>query len=121
MSSIIQLPPTEYQEQVALMKWVATQPLLRELFIHIPNEGKRSPIAGAHLKRMGMRKGVSDNFLALPRKGYHGLWMELKRLKGAKETPEQKDWINKMLELNYAAHFAYGWENARDILLQYAY
>lgn len=119
MSAIIQLPPTEYQEHVALMKWIATQPNIRDIFIHIPNEGKRNPISGAHLKRMGMRKGVSDFFLPKPNKESHGLWVELKRTKGARETPEQKDWINKMKALNYDAHFAYGWEHAREIILHY--
>lgn len=111
--------PTESQEHLTLMKWINTQPLIRDVIIHIPNEGKREVIFGSRLKRMGMRAGVSDFFLPIPTHKYHGLWLELKRLKGSRETEQQKSWLNKMLSLDYYACFAYGWVEAREIILQY--
>lgn len=111
--------PTETQEHIALMDWVNLHPVLKRLMIHIPNEGKRSPWLGAKLKRMGLRKGVSDFFLPFPRSKYHGLWIELKRDAKSAKTPEQIEWIDYMKALDYAAHFAYGFESAQSIILDY--
>lgn len=101
------------------MNWIRTQPLLRDVVIHIPNEGRRDVKYGNKLKRMGLRAGVSDFFIPIPTKSHHGLWIELKRRKGSRESDEQKSWIHKMRSLDYAACFAYGWEDAREIILLY--
>ncbi len=49
------------------------------LWLHIANEGARSPRTGAYLKRMGMRPGAAD-FLIV-RYG-HAYFLELKTGKG---------------------------------------
>ncbi len=49
------------------------------LWLHIANEGARSPRTGAYLKRMGMRPGAAD-FLIV-RYG-HAYFLELKTAKG---------------------------------------
>jgi hypothetical protein len=110
---------TEHQEHFALMNWIRTQPIIRDVIIHIANEGKRNPREGNKLKRMGLRAGVFDFFLPIPTNLYHGLWVELKRRKGSKISNEQLEWWHKMKSLNYGAYFAYGWEEAKDIILLY--
>ncbi len=64
--------------QAACVKWfrVAYSDYLH-LFA-IPNGGKRNVIEAAHLKRTGVLAGVSDLFLSLPRRKYHGAFFELK-------------------------------------------
>lgn len=57
--------------------------------VHIPNEGKRSERYGAELKRLGMRKGFPDLFIPQSKKGYHGLFIELKRDITRKPTKDQ--------------------------------
>ncbi len=47
-------------------------PELEEDFHHFANERKCSPMQGNLLKRMGVKKGVSDFFLALPLNGKAG-------------------------------------------------
>lgn len=111
--------PTERQEQLALMQWVNLQPLIRDIFLHIPNEGKRNPIQGYVMARCGLKKGVSDYYLPLPRKSHHGLWIELKRREGGIERKEQKDWINRMKQLGYAAQFCYGCDEAIEVIKEY--
>lgn len=74
---------------------------------------------GAYLVKIGLRKGVSDFFLPLPRKNLHGLWIELKRTKKAKVSKEQLAWLDKMNSLGYAAHIAYGWVHAMNIVCAY--
>lgn len=99
------------------MDWALTQPLIRDLILHVANEGKRAN--GYLLKRMGLRKGVSDFFIPLPRNGYHGLWIELKPMKGGKLSKEQKEWLDRMKSLGYAAYVAQGWVNASLLITQY--
>ena len=91
--------PTEEQEQAAVMEWamlMAKQfPDLEDLF-HIGNGGLRSKSEAVRLKRIGVKPGVSDLFLPAPVGKYHGLWIEMKRRKGGRLEPEQKDWIDRM-------------------------
>lgn len=54
-------------------------------FLHIANEGKRTPAEGAHLKRLGMMPGAADLMIVSPAGVF---WLELKA-KGQKPTPEQ--------------------------------
>lgn len=111
---------TEFQECKAFFQWALLNPLIRDILIHIPNEGKRSLSTGSHYKLIGLRSGVSDYYLPLPsRKGHHGLWIELKRVSGSKTTDSQLKWIDKMRNLGYAAEIAYGAKQAIDIVIEY--
>lgn len=70
---------------------------------------------------MGTRKGVSDLFLAIPRNGFHGLWIEYKAEPplAAPVTPEQQEWIDKMLGQGYAATVCKGCDQALDVIRKY--
>lgn len=116
---IIHKVPLEIAEHRALMKWVNLNQHIRDCFIHIPNEGKRTLMQGYVLKQLGMKSGVSDFFLAYPTKIYHGLWIEMKRLKYSKESLEQQQWITLMKKLGYAAAFCYGFEDAKETISTY--
>ena len=78
-------PPTEDQEQIALINWARMQekkyPELRLLF-HIPNGGSRGKAEAGRFRAMGVRAGVPDLCLPVPRGGKHGLFVEMKRTKG---------------------------------------
>ena len=89
------------------------------MLVHIPNEGKRSTSTGGRLKKEGLRKGFPDISLCAPHCGYAGLYIELKRIKGSKISKEQKDWIIKLNEHQYAAVFCFGWEEAWKIIKAY--
>lgn len=116
---IVEMIPTEVTEARALMQWITLQKSIRDYFIHIPNEGKRDTKTGYNLKLCGLKPGVSDYFLALPKHGKHGLWIELKRRKNSRLTTDQAVWLDRMRSLNYEAVAAFGWEEARDAILQY--
>ena len=108
--------PTENQEQIKLFEWINQHPILQPYCFHIPNEGKRSPHMGALLKRMGMRPGVSDVFVAYPSNGKHGLWLELKARNAAgkynKPTVPQLQFIDDMRKMGYTAFVCNGAEQA---------
>ncbi len=76
--------------------------------VHIANEGKRSARYGAELKRLGMRKGFPDLFIPKALKGFHGLFIELKRDVTRKPTKEQLQWISKLNAEGYYATVCYG-------------
>lgn len=109
---------TETQHHIGLMVWAKTQPILSEYLIHIPNGGYRHPKEAIKLKKMGVKAGVSDLFLAYPNPHYHGLWIELKSEKG-KLSPEQKHWLNLMEAVGYGVAVSYSLEETYDILQNY--
>lgn len=56
------------------------------LLHHIPNGGSRNQLEAANLKRQGVKAGVPDLCLPVPRNGKHGLYVEMKWQKN-KTTP----------------------------------
>lgn len=111
--------PKEHEEQRTLIAWMNLIPEIRDIYIHIPNEGARTPRFGRNLKRMGMRGGVFDLFIPLPRSPFHGLWIELKRKKFYHITLAQRTWQEKMRAQGYIAEFAFGWEHGKEIIENY--
>ena len=113
---------TEHEEQVALMRLVEMHkgrwPELGMLF-SIPNGGDRNVIVARKLKAEGVRRGVPDLCLCLPRGGYHGLFIELKRLKGGQVSAEQKAWISALRGQGYRAEVCKGATEAWDVIREY--
>ena len=114
---------SEDQEQAWLFQWARRNekeiPELAWLFA-IPNGGHRSKRTAALLKLTGVKRGVPDIFLPLPRNGYHGLWIEMKSLaKSARPSPEQLEWIQYLEAQGYQAVVCHGFESARDTILEY--
>ena len=95
---------TEAAEQKAVVQWCAYMGIP---IVHIPNEGKRSPAMAAKLKRLGLRPGVPDLFLPYPAGGFHGLWLEMKTDVG-RPTACQRDWIEYLRSVGYAAYICRG-------------
>lgn len=108
--------PHESAEQTALFKWAAYSagryPELR-LMHAIPNGGSRDPREARNLKAQGVKAGVPDICLPVPRGGYHGLYIELKRRKGGRLSEEQAVWIDRLNRLGYRAVVCRGWDAAR--------
>lgn len=61
------------------------------LLFHIPNEGIRIGKMGSRMKREGVRRGVADLCLAIPRHGFGALYIEMKR-PGGRQSAEQRAW-----------------------------
>ena len=95
-----------------------------DYLIHIPNEAKRSKAAGARAKRMGLKVGVSDLFLAVPAGGFSGLWIELKAPataghRAGKPTQAQLDWLDRMAAAGYCTCLCWGWMAAKSAIEDY--
>lgn len=102
---------------VVRVPWLA-EPIGRYLFA-VPNGGGRSKVEAAILKAEGVRPGVPDLMLALPTNLHHGLFLELKRQRGGRVSPEQKAWIERLDSFGYKAAVCRGFGEARLVTLDY--
>ncbi len=111
----------ESREQITLFEWAILQeckyPEL-ELLHHIPNGGKRAKTTAIRLKMEGVKPGVPDVMLPVPRGIYHGLYIELKAGKN-KTTEKQDKWLSNLKQQGYYTAVCYGWESASEVLLKY--
>lgn len=111
-----QITMTEAQEQTALFEWARLMegryPELALLHA-IPNGGSRHPVEAMHLKAQGVKAGIPDIFLPVARRGFHGLYIEMKRRKGGRVSVEQKRMILALNEQGYKAVVCAGWEQAK--------
>jgi len=111
----------EHQEQSALIAWARVMsgkhPELDRLYA-IPNGGGRAKREGGRLKAEGVRPGVLDLHLPVPRLGVPGLWIEIKA-KGGRMRPEQKEEAAALAVDGFAVVIAWNWEAAKDAILQY--
>lgn len=99
------------------MAWIRKQ-WFAECVLHIPNERKCSPIQGAYLKALGVQRGVSDLFIAVPVSGFGGYWIELKA-PGKKPDEYQLRWLETMAEAGYQTGWFDNWEIAKKKIEQY--
>ena len=67
-------------------------------YFHPVNEGKRNPRTGAHLKRLGMRKGIPDLVVMLT--GGQTVFLEVKAPRKDLE-PEQAAWFSRLRKAGY--------------------
>ena len=113
---------TENQEQAALFEWARLSekrhPELKLLHA-IPNGGLREARTAAVLQRTGVKPGVPDICLPVPRGGYGALYIELKRVKGGVTSANQRIWLNLLNANGNRAVVCRGWEEARDTILDY--
>lgn len=108
---------------IALMQWFELKHRkYTGLLWHVPNGGKRGIIEATKLMRMGVRPGVSDYFLMVPKKSpeFAGLFLEVKASKG-RLSPVQKQFLQDAANQGYKAVTAFGLDEcmeAIDVYLQ---
>lgn len=99
-------------------------PELEDDLHHFANERKIEKRGGAEyyqgklLKRMGVKKGVADFFLALPQNGKAGLWIELKVGKN-KPSKEQQAFLDRKAQRGYEVACVWGTDAAREAIKAY--
>jgi hypothetical protein len=105
-----------HNDRVELLEWLHA--------IHnqgrTPGEGGK--IRGALARAEGVKAGVFDVFLPVPRMlptMKAGLYVELKKPDGGRVSGEQKLFHEYATRMGYAAEYAAGWLAARKIILDY--
>lgn len=113
----------EHDEQKRLVEWWAEFSALHGLpviaLFAIPNGGERNVIVATRMKSEGVRRGVPDLFLALPKGCYHGLFIELKKPSGGKVSEHQKKYIKYLNSQNYFAIVCHGFNEAKQTICSY--
>jgi hypothetical protein len=112
---------TEHDEQVALFQWAATAlKMMPEVgLLHaIPNGGHRHPAVAKRLKAEGVKRGVPDLCLPIPRGPYHGMYIEMKAGEN-KPTAEQLAWFSALSALGYYTALCYSAERAIEEITFY--
>ncbi|WP_352338244.1 VRR-NUC domain-containing protein [Psychrobacter sp. 16-MNA-CIBAN-0192] len=92
---------------------------LADYLVHTPNGGGRSLGEGYNFKKMGVKKGYPDLILDIAKGGYHGLRIELKKVKGSRTTPEQLERLDMLNAEGYYAIIAKGFDHAIQIITDY--
>jgi hypothetical protein len=119
--------PLEHDEQVALIEWwdLACKRFRLPPFalFAIPNAGAGAQRGQAgKLKAEGMRKGVCDLFLGVPRiygsVVKAGLFIEMKR-RPRKPDADQEAFIAFMRAMQYVCVVAYSMEEAKQAITEY--
>lgn len=104
-----------------------------DLFHAIPNGGARSRATAGRLKAEGVKRGVPDTFLPVPKPFvtpagasglYLGLYIEFKSAarRGHKNgglSDSQLDFISAVRKNGYCARVAHSFDEAADIVMQY--
>jgi hypothetical protein len=111
---------SEESIQKTVIEWVRLNDCIKDLVIHIPNEGRRSERYGRVLRDMGMRAGVCDLFIAMQRHGYGGAWIELKSAKGVLSELQNK-FLLDMARQNYYTAVCRTTESTIDMIKWYCF
>ena len=113
---------SEATEQETVIQWCgwqqASHPELK-LIYHIPNGGSRNKAEAGRLRAEGVKAGVPDLCLPVPRGGYHGLYIELKRQRGGRASDNQVEWLDALSKQGYQVALCRGWETAAEMILKY--
>ena len=114
---------SEAQEQTALFEWAEQCVLYQihselKMLYAVPNGGRRDSIEAAHLKQQGVKAGVPDICLAVPRGKYHGLYIEMKVDKN-KPTEKQNEWLANLSHYGYAVKVCYSCSAAKAAIERY--
>lgn len=109
----------EQDLQIQVHQWFVLQyPNYKEEFYHFASERKCSKIYGYLLQLMGSKIGVADIFIDVPKKGYRGLWVELKAGNN-KPTEPQKRFLARKVEQGYSAICVTGFDAAKAFIEGY--
>jgi hypothetical protein len=107
----------EWQFQIAAMN------LIKHLWpnctaIHVENEGRRTPQAGAISKKMGLTAGVPDIMIFTRSSHFAGLAIELKVYPN-KPTADQVKFMDELEQCGWLCCVAYGLDEVQNIIKEY--
>lgn len=116
---------SEHDLQKAFFGWLSTlytdprfDPVDIYLVHAIPNGGGRSTRQGSMLKAEGVKGGVPDVFVPLPRAGFHGLYIEFKKA-GGSPSEEQRHFIRALCARGFLCFVVNDLQGAKDCFTDY--
>lgn len=113
----------EHSEQVNLIQWWALQckrfGVPEQLLFAIPNGGQRNIVTAKRMKDEGVRSGIPDLFLAVPRGNFHGLFVEMKKPRGGVVSDNQKACMEMLSTNGYYVTVCHGFIEAKTAITAY--
>ena len=119
---------SEHEEQVAVIDWKNAHIYQRPCLEWLHSSLNGIPLAGSaktrgriinYMKAEGMTPGVPDLFLPFPAKGYHGLYIEMKKDDKGKPSEGQVDFLEYAEGVGYLCHLAGGAAHAVEAIKDY--
>jgi len=100
------------------------------LMFAIPNGANKSRRAAMLFKAEGLKAGIPDCFIPMPKGIYAGLFIEMKdkpkvlqsgklSTSHTKVSPEQEQWLNELMNQGYYACVCYGSDEAIKVIDMY--
>ena len=123
--------PLETVEQQRVILWADRRKVgadtVGSFLFAIPNGGSRARTTARfsseafRMKREGIRPGVPDLMLAVPKNGLAGLFIEMKRAVKSlsRVSEEQKQWHKRLSDIGYKVVVAYGADEAISSICEY--
>jgi hypothetical protein len=110
----------EHSIQAGCVKWFRYQ-YPRNLIYAIPNGGLRNKVVAAKLKAEGVLSGVPDLHIPVAKKGYHGLFIEMKKdaKTEVKKGGTQDIVMESLREAGYMCAVAHSFDEFREIVNDY--
>ena len=97
----------EHYEQCAVIEWWRLQhPAWRGLLfasangLYLGGTPRQRAVRWSLFEKSGGRAGVADLMLAIAAKGFHGLWIEVKAVKGGRLSQDQAEFIDGLSAMN---------------------
>ena len=123
MNQFKEIPvPLESWEQAKIVEWKRENqdkyPELQLLFSSL-NGIRLSFGLRAKAKAQGLEPGYPDLMLDVPRGGFHGLRIELKRVKGGAVSDDQKRVISMLQDQGYCVEVCKGHVEAINTIVNY--
>ena len=89
------------------------------LIYAIPNGGQRNVIVASKLKAEGVLSGVPDLHITIAKKGFHGLYIELKNGKSGKVSDNQQTIMDKLQSEGYRCEVCRSFDEFRNVVNDY--
>ena len=103
--------------QIVCVKWFRMQ-YPNAIIAAIPNGGKRSAITASILKDEGVLAGMPDLIIPCARKGYNGLFIEMKYGKN-RLSPNQIEVMIKLRKEGYLTAVCYNFDEFEKVCNEY--
>ena len=109
---------TEHEIQVACVNYFRLR-YPKGLIYAIPNGGQRNVIVASKLKAEGVLSGVPDLHIPMAKKGYNGLYIELKNGKTGKVSENQKTIMDKLQSEGYRCEVCRSFYEFKNVVDDY--
>ncbi len=113
---------SEHDQQVSIFQWadmMSEKHFELDLLFAIPNGGFRHKATARRLKAEGVKSGVPDMCLPVPRSGFNGLYIELKKKSNSSVPANQKWWLKMLSKQGYFTIVCRGEEEAKKAIVDY--